>query len=617
MASRFVIPFAEVGNGIAPEDGAKLSFFETGTSTPKNTFSDSAATIPNTNPVISDANGLFADIFVTGTYKVVLKDKNDVQIWEADPVDEFASSGGSVKNIDTLALAVNDSSIQDGDALNIRVSTVDDGGGGIWDAVLASTVTIDGIFIVASTGGQVPPLALVQRRTTSITINIPTDFALLQDAADFYKSSNFHADKVILFIESGHLLKGGIGVFDDDYSMFEIQSADAIVSLDPAFVGVPVVQNEINGEVPRDPLFYGINSHLPSLNTVIDMDNLFGSGYFGVNSTGFVFPNKGVINSGFRGLQWRGGSVFAGSGNFSGATGSAARVQKAGKANLGGANLDNACKTEDLINAALYVSRSCIVEARTATIKNSGAAGIIARRSIVTATDCDVSNPTLGAFVSESGAIIDAINSICAGAPAEVFNARFGGIITAAGATITTPSQANRVLVPTDGGIITVNGATTVDAVAVGLVNLSTDTPNFNMTFGDGIVYHPDFQAVFQTGSNSDGRWTRFADGRMITWSELTNIDIGTIASGSFSGQITMPTLPQTFVRVDDFRIEAVGKETAGGGGRTVFVKSSHGMNPVSNDWKIFNEGVQLNGAGSGISIATVQFMMVVFGTWK
>ena len=85
--SRFVLPFADVGKGISPSSGAKLFFYATGTSTPASTFSDLAGSIPNANPVIADANGLFSDIFLSGTYKVILKDKNDVQIWETDSVN--------------------------------------------------------------------------------------------------------------------------------------------------------------------------------------------------------------------------------------------------------------------------------------------------------------------------------------------------------------------------------------------------------------------------------------------------------------------------------------------------------------------------------------------------
>ena len=90
MSRRFVMPFADVGPGISPADGAKLEFFEAGTSTPKDTFTDQALTTPNTNPVISDPKGLFGSIWLSddAAYKVVLSDRTGSQIWEADPIDE-------------------------------------------------------------------------------------------------------------------------------------------------------------------------------------------------------------------------------------------------------------------------------------------------------------------------------------------------------------------------------------------------------------------------------------------------------------------------------------------------------------------------------------------------
>jgi hypothetical protein len=97
MASRFIMPTADVGKGLTPSDGAKLSFFITGTSTPKDTFTTETAITPNSNPVIADSNGVFPDIFITGTYKVTLTDKNDVQsgFGEADPVSETVGVGDS------------------------------------------------------------------------------------------------------------------------------------------------------------------------------------------------------------------------------------------------------------------------------------------------------------------------------------------------------------------------------------------------------------------------------------------------------------------------------------------------------------------------------------------
>ena len=69
-----------------PLGAGKLNFYETSTSTPKNTYSDSAETTTNTNPVILTAAGRQPDIFYTGSAKIVLTDSADVQIEERDPV---------------------------------------------------------------------------------------------------------------------------------------------------------------------------------------------------------------------------------------------------------------------------------------------------------------------------------------------------------------------------------------------------------------------------------------------------------------------------------------------------------------------------------------------------
>lgn len=113
MATRFVLPQADVGNGIQPEDGAQLFFFETGTSMPKDTWTTSTETVANSNPVISDANGVFPDIYINGTYKVQLKDKNNVLagFGVADPVSAFSDSTTSTINPDnvTALIALNPS----------------------------------------------------------------------------------------------------------------------------------------------------------------------------------------------------------------------------------------------------------------------------------------------------------------------------------------------------------------------------------------------------------------------------------------------------------------------------------------------------------------------------
>lgn len=89
MATRFAIPFftAIDGNG-DPISGAKLNFYEAGTSTRLDTFADEGLTIPNSNPVIADAAGRFSDIWLKEQdYKVVYMDAADVTLVTVDPIN--------------------------------------------------------------------------------------------------------------------------------------------------------------------------------------------------------------------------------------------------------------------------------------------------------------------------------------------------------------------------------------------------------------------------------------------------------------------------------------------------------------------------------------------------
>jgi hypothetical protein len=68
------------GNG-APYAGGKVYMYVPGTSTPKTTFKDSLGLVPNTNPIVLDANGR-AIIWGSGLYRQVLDDSNGNLIWD-------------------------------------------------------------------------------------------------------------------------------------------------------------------------------------------------------------------------------------------------------------------------------------------------------------------------------------------------------------------------------------------------------------------------------------------------------------------------------------------------------------------------------------------------------
>lgn len=85
-----IAPFTAVdGNGHVRAN-AKLYLYETGTSTPQNSFSDAALSVTNTNPVVADSNGLFTGIYLGeapdfSAYKAILKTSTDVTVWTQDP----------------------------------------------------------------------------------------------------------------------------------------------------------------------------------------------------------------------------------------------------------------------------------------------------------------------------------------------------------------------------------------------------------------------------------------------------------------------------------------------------------------------------------------------------
>lgn len=93
--ARYSNPFSQYSSGNVALAGGKLFFFITGTSTPKDTFSDVDRTVPNTNPVLLDANGVIPAIFLSedSLYKVILQDKDGVQKDETDNVGEVPPEG--------------------------------------------------------------------------------------------------------------------------------------------------------------------------------------------------------------------------------------------------------------------------------------------------------------------------------------------------------------------------------------------------------------------------------------------------------------------------------------------------------------------------------------------
>lgn len=71
--------------------GCKVYFFIPETTTPKDTWTDSATTTLNTNPVVTDSYGS-AIIYGIGTYRQILKDANGNTLWDTVTADQVSLS---------------------------------------------------------------------------------------------------------------------------------------------------------------------------------------------------------------------------------------------------------------------------------------------------------------------------------------------------------------------------------------------------------------------------------------------------------------------------------------------------------------------------------------------
>ncbi len=85
--ARYVNPFPQYLNiSGAPIVGGFLKFFITGTSTPKNVFSDSVFATSIGSEVALSASGRIPAIFLNGAYKVTLTDASGNELDSADPI---------------------------------------------------------------------------------------------------------------------------------------------------------------------------------------------------------------------------------------------------------------------------------------------------------------------------------------------------------------------------------------------------------------------------------------------------------------------------------------------------------------------------------------------------
>lgn len=157
MTVATVMPFVPAqwftSAGDAVLSGGQLWFYEVGTSTPKEVYSDYEATTPHAQPVILSASGKATVFLGAGGYKVVLKDALGAVMDTVDGVfgDPGTANGGFLQTgIATFADLRAFSN--PGEAVTVLVAGAlaqGDGGGGLFTFNPAITTADDGGIIIA------------------------------------------------------------------------------------------------------------------------------------------------------------------------------------------------------------------------------------------------------------------------------------------------------------------------------------------------------------------------------------------------------------------------------------------------------------------------------------
>lgn len=136
-----------------PYSGAKLYAYEAGTLTALDTYTDAALSVAHTNPVVADAGGRFAAIFLQSqNYRFILKTSADVEIWDVDDYAPFPSTGlGSAalsKSVNyQLLTSDRDKFVSCTGSITITLPTLSDAGTGWSIGIINSgtgVITVDG-----------------------------------------------------------------------------------------------------------------------------------------------------------------------------------------------------------------------------------------------------------------------------------------------------------------------------------------------------------------------------------------------------------------------------------------------------------------------------------------
>ncbi len=446
---------------------------------------------------------------------------------------------------------------------------------------------IEAATVNTETGEQTLVGALNDRLTsddvfveTTLTVNIPTDYATLQAAIDDLSTLSTKQGTLIdLVIETGHQPASGILIDNGDYGHFRISSVDAEVMLDPSF---PAGGDFLAGSYATFPI----------LNCLIDANHLCRYGvYCHGASRGFITAGSGVRRAGEIGLHARhgacvnaGGSVWTDTGtgvnasailswsavvNATGSTWSnssyygaqaaaggilnvrdgvglncaeyAVRATNAGIVNANGVDTTGSgigFRSFDgsVINALLSIADNCnvgyfcqhgsILNANDTSAQNCSSAGYQTLNGHIDATSGNASGSVVG-FSALRGGTINAFEATATGCTTSAVVVANGGQVNADGPSNFSGCTGALALEVVTGGKLTARDADLTNssgvALFVGQGDATVSGANFTGTVGNWVEINSGsvarvFSSGLTTGNTNIGSFNAIAGTNGIIW---------------------------------------------------------------------------------------------------
>lgn len=483
-----------------------------------------------------------------------------------------------------------------------------------------------------ATGHDVGIRYATKRADFGTVIRIPSDYSNIQDAINENANISMASDATILvLLESGYQPDSGFTCRGSNYSHITIKSEDAIVTTGASFTGEDptFIPERLRASV-TNPFFCIVaeNATSPNIDFLLDMEQKPVGGMLVAEGFGVVLEGAGFDECGDRAY------LIHGRGNFYGAKGrncakTSVRTQQAAQVVLRNFDGSGSCTSPDSENeSAIYLSRSTICEMRGSNFSNSGGVGGIFRRSFVTADDANLGGSVGDGIFAESGSMVSFSGGQCNNNGGASINSATGARVMAGGANLGRPSTPSATL-NVNSGHIYLNQGTLLNgtpATDEDKVIAASNAPYLNAYFAKGLIEYSNSVTpavgAFDTGSANGGRYTIMSNGNFSTSSTTVVHDI-TVASGAFSGQIPLPLVPlPSGFDIDEitfFNIEAVGRTSAGGGGNRVAVVEFNRFpsDGTGSEFKIKNEGVQLDGTNTGMIVNSIEFQVKIEGRWS